>query len=952
MKRATPIVTTLTIWFLLLSLVPLSIVAYYSYQHAVANIETMQRHKLEDTASSNLQFTNLWLNQTLRSLEEWSQDEAIQHLCLTLDSKFAKSNLAVHEFTKSSDYNKTIENHDKNIKKKIKNHRHIYDFFLIDLNGNILYSITKESDLGTSLIDGVYQNTKFAQAYRSTLADNKAHFSDLEYYAPSNNAVAGFITLPIKNYSEKTIGIMAIQLGLSDMMTRFDNSNNETIRHYIVGYDSLLRTPIGSKNEILSRHIRSKTFWSWYKEHVLLSGFALGMKEHAFFYRGANGKTVLGQHHPIEFLGVHWAQISEIDADELLIAPRELAYKIIIITLSTITAVVFLSIIISRRITRPIKALNDAALHYMHGDKNIAIQTTDQGEIGELASSFNQLINTIEADQSHLKRTMQTLQEQKVTLDEALRIQKTVFNNAGVAIIVTDKTGVISQLNKTALDMLGYQNDELVGKETPALFHKTDEVIQMAKELSVELGQEVQIGFDVFAIKTKLQMPNAHEWTYIRKDKSELTVYLTITALRDENQNIYGYMGIASDISLIKLAEIQMTTAKEEAENSAKAKSEFLAAMSHEIRTPMNGVLGMLELLENSNLDYTQHHQLRVAKSSANSLLALINDILDFSKIEAGKMQIEQRAFNIHDELSEFMEIMAFTAHEKGLELILDATQLHTQNIIGDSGRLRQILTNLVSNAIKFTHHGHILVRIRFQPTSTDEGDLLLDVVDTGIGIAPEKIGSLFDAFIQADGSTTRKYGGTGLGLSIVKQLCALMGGDISAKSTLGSGSTFSAYIKVKLSSEAQEEKPTQITIQNKQDNVATWPQNTRILLVEDNATNQIVALGILDILGLEADVAQNGLEALDAIRLSSNTAPYTIVLMDCQMPEMDGYTASQAIRDGAAGEENKTVPIIAMTANAMSGDREVCIAAGMSDYISKPIGIKELETMLKKWLK
>lgn len=391
--------------------------------------------------------------------------------------------------------------------------------------------------------------------------------------------------------------------------------------------------------------------------------------------------------------------------------------------------------------------------------------------------------------------------------------------------------------------------------------------------------------------------------------------------------------------------------AKEAAEASSRGKSEFLAAMSHEIRTPMNAVLGLLKLLQQSKLDSIQQNHVRLATSSATSLLGIINDILDFSKIEAGKMDLELLEFDVKAVLQEFVASQGHKAHEKGLELTLDTSNVTYPNIITDPGRLRQILTNLVGNALKFTQEGHIHITASLSPADTSHGQLCIDVSDTGIGIPAEKITTLFEAFTQADSSTTRKYGGTGLGLSIVKKLCELMGGSIVATSIPGEGSTFGIRLTVelgrdKLILQKTEEEPEADLEQN-----IAWPSDTRILLVEDNTTNQIVANGLLEILGLHADVAANGLEALEAIRISQDTLPYSIVLMDCQMPEMDGYDATRSIRSGKAGNENRHLPIIAMTANAMQGDREKCTDAGMDDYIAKPIDLTMLKSALIKWL-
>ena len=381
-------------------------------------------------------------------------------------------------------------------------------------------------------------------------------------------------------------------------------------------------------------------------------------------------------------------------------------------------------------------------------------------------------------------------------------------------------------------------------------------------------------------------------------------------------------------------------------EETAKAKSEFLASMSHEIRTPMNGVIGMLRLLLKSDLTETQHHHAQIAQNSADSLLTLINDILDFSKVEAGKLDIEELEFNVCDLLEDFSETISFRAKEKGVAIVLDTADIKHALIRSDSGRLRQILNNLVGNAIKFTNNGKILIKASLNEDTNGVMRLYIDITDTGIGIPKEKIGLLFDSFTQVDASTTRKFGGTGLGLAISKKLSELMGGNIKVTSKLGVGSTFSFNIAVKISENSHLQVKNMEADDNR--NSFNWPDNTKILLIEDNKTNQLVANGILEEFELSADIAENGIEALEKLNSSSG---YTLILMDCQMPQMDGYETSRAIRSSKAGDEYKNIPIVAMTANAMQGDREKCILSGMDDYITKPINPTELQNALKKWL-
>jgi signal transduction histidine kinase/ActR/RegA family two-component response regulator len=387
----------------------------------------------------------------------------------------------------------------------------------------------------------------------------------------------------------------------------------------------------------------------------------------------------------------------------------------------------------------------------------------------------------------------------------------------------------------------------------------------------------------------------------------------------------------------------QLVLSQKKAEKATQAKSMFLANMSHEIRTPMNGVVGMLSLLSNTPLTDEQKEYIGLVNSSSESLLTLINSILDYSKIESGKLEIESIPFNIADIINEVVIIMAAIAEKKSLGLTIKSIALSQKKVIGDPTRLKQILINLISNAIKFTEQGGIELEVLLVEVNNRQLNFSCKVRDTGIGISKEQQDNIFSPFSQADNSTTRKYGGTGLGLTIVKQLCELMAGDIKIDSTLKKGSCFYfnlLYQKPEnnLSEKTEENTPIK--------NVSLLFK--KILLVEDNRINQIVATTILSKLKLKADIANNGIKAIEKLKLTS----YDLILMDCQMPEMDGYETTRAIRAGKAGKEHQDIHIIAMTANAMKGDKEKCINAGMSDYLAKPIDIDKLHQKLSIWAK
>jgi len=451
------------------------------------------------------------------------------------------------------------------------------------------------------------------------------------------------------------------------------------------------------------------------------------------------------------------------------------------------------------------------------------------------------------------------------------------------------------------------------------------------------------------------------EYRIIRPDGSIIWVYMRIKLILDETGEPDRIDRLLSDITERKQAEenilqtnrqlekatIRATDMANKADQANKAKGEFLANISHEIRTPMNGVIGMTELLLDSELTDDQRRHAETVRTSAETLLALINNILDFSKIEAHKVTLEMRDFDLLRLLDSFRAGMELSTHAKDLNLLINTDpDVHTL-LRGDPVRLRQVLTNLVGNAIKFTSRGKIDVRVSKEPTDTvpdkppplDTSEppavmLRFTVSDTGIGIPEDKIEHLFEKFTQADSSTTRRYGGTGLGLAIAKQLTELMGGSIGVSSVEGQGSQFWFTVRF-------ETQPESVDFRNADNYTA------RILVAEDNHTNQQVTLGMLRTMGFKANAVANGKEALDALK---NT-PYDLLLLDCQMPLMDGYETTRIIREPQSNVINQDIPIIAMTAYAMQGDRDKCLACGMNDYLSKPVIPEVLAGILQNWL-
>lgn len=476
------------------------------------------------------------------------------------------------------------------------------------------------------------------------------------------------------------------------------------------------------------------------------------------------------------------------------------------------------------------------------------------------------------------------VQQRTAQLEQMGALQRSIFNSAAYALIATDPEGIITDFNPSAERMLGYSAGEMIGLQTPAIFHVEQEVVERAAVLSKELGQKVEPGFDAFVAKARRGKPDTNNWTYISKSGRQIPVRLSVTALCSEEGELSGYLGIAYDLTEQLQREQELADAREQALQASQAKSDFLANMSHEIRTPMNGVLGLLQMTLYTELEPQQRDYLLKTQQAAKSLLALLNDILDFSKIEAGRIELEQQPFSLQQLLTEMGSILSSQAQHKAIELVYQVDDAVPDTLIGDSLRLRQVMLNVLGNAIKFTEVGEVITRIGVCIEDERRCELQVEISDSGIGMTEAQQEIIFTGFQQADSSISRRYGGTGLGLAITRELISLMRGDIEVASTPGQGSTFTLRVPLGY-----------IPSETAQTSIATLAP-IRVMLVEDNDTSRLVLQEMLQKLGCEVSSCKDAESALWSVQ-APETAGFDVLLIDWQLPDIDGLTLAATIR-------------------------------------------------------
>lgn len=539
------------------------------------------------------------------------------------------------------------------------------------------------------------------------------------------------------------------------------------------------------------------------------------------------------------------------------------------------------------------------------------------------------MINKLETQSDEMRSANQTQKE-------LTAFTQRVIDTIGGLIIVLNKDGFIRLFNQRCAKTLGLTAQDIDNDTIFDHFLCPEELDKLVTALPMLPWKVHSTLFET------VQLRGNYSAEHQLKTQSGNFGYFWIEAepLYNLQGKFEGAVVSATDISAQVQIKQELHQAKALAENASNAKSDFLARMSHEIRTPMNAIIGLTQLVLRTELSPKQADYLQKAEKSANALLGIINDILDFSKIEAGKMSIESVPFDLQDVLDNLSNVISAKLEEKALDILFKISSDVPYFLEGDALRLGQVLINLVSNAVKFTEQGGVNVEINVHSQNNQQAYLQFSVRDTGIGMTPEQLAHLFESFHQADGSISRRYGGTGLGLAISKQLVELMDGNIHVESELGKGSCFSFEMVFNKAKNQIPQKQVQTAFLTTQK--LSQIRGAKVLLVEDNVINQQIAHEFLEQLFIQVDIANNGLIALKKVAQHE----YDLILMDIQMPVLNGLDATKQLR-----EAGYTLPIIAMTAHAMTGDKEKSLAAGMNDHLTKPIEIEKLENALLEWL-
>lgn len=652
----------------------------------------------------------------------------------------------------------------------------------------------------------------------------------------------------------------------------------------------------------------------------------------------------------------HLGDLEMIEAEQKVRAQAERAQRAAWIRTSlsftTLLVVALVGRKLLRNIYKGVESLTALAQQMRRHDYQGKPRYEPEGELGEVMDAFLAMRDDVRKFEAELSEQLARTEQVRMALQERDLFQRSLFAAARVAIMVMNPEGRFTGLNPQAERLTGHRAEQLVGRAGLDALVRPDDLATLASWVTASRDAPVPADAGLFAQWIDLG-PEPKELMFVRKDGSEVPVLLATSATRDATGRTVGYLAVATDLTHIKQLEQRLRASEARALEASEAKSNFVAAMSHEIRTPMIGVTGMLEVLEHSPLDEEQRRTVEVIRQSARSLLQIIGDILDFSKVEAGRLELSPTTISLPRLLQSTVANFSGSASSKGLVLLCEVDDRIGPAHRADGLRLRQILSNFLSNAIKFTEKGVVEAALEWKGREGEGDRVCFRVTDTGIGVTAEQQARLFQPFSQAEGSTTRRFGGTGLGLVISRRLAELMGGQITMESTPGSGTTLRLELVLPRGNQDELEPealpgPAQGFLARPLPSVEqALAERSLVLVVDDHPTNRLVVARQLALAGYASESAEDGRKGLEAWR----SGRYGLVLSDVHMPEMDGYEFARALRAEEVARGLPRTPVVALTAAALKGEAERCIAAGMDAYLAKPVSIPELVATLQRWM-
>ena len=621
------------------------------------------------------------------------------------------------------------------------------------------------------------------------------------------------------------------------------------------------------------------------------------------------------------------------------------------------TLVVALGRRILRNGYRGVESLTELSRKMVAHDYEAEPHYRPSGELGEVMDSFLRMRGHVQRIETQLTDQLMSNDRVRIALERRENFQRLLLEAAQTAIFAVDEDGMFSQVNPFAEKMLGWPAGFLLGRERMDVILDPEALQSLSRHLSGAYGQPIAADWTALRALAQHREP-PREFVLRHQRGRTLPVLLALSAMRDDTGAMVGLLVVATDLTVPKRLERALRDSEARARDASKAKSAFLAAMSHEIRTPMIGVTGMIEVLSLTPLDTEQRHSLGVIQASAEALLRIIGDILDFSKIEAGRLEIDAVAISLPELLRSVVANHAGSASSKDLSLECQIDPKVGPAHVADPVRLRQIVGNFLSNAIKFTDHGRVVAVLEVAGSNPHDGahgsdELVFRVTDTGIGVSEQAQARLFQPFSQAEADTTRRFGGTGLGLAISRRLAELMDGTVEMESAPGAGTTMRLRMTLRraLAPAASTSGPMAVTPgfspRRLPTTTAAEDERSLVLLVDDHPTNRQVIQRQLALAGYASETAEDGVEGLERWR----SGRYSLLLSDVHMPRMDGYQLARSIREEEARTGKPRTPIVALTASALKGEAERCLAAGMDDYMAKPVSIPTMGACLQRWL-